>query len=92
MTIFNTGTDGDFYCDYRLYYQLLSSMWNFVFANSAILASGYTCSSGYVHQSVPERCQHLVAARRAMPVKGRHEFLPNVGESSLCHLLFLTTG
>lgn len=32
--------DGDFCCNSRLYYQLLSHAWNFVFAENAIWASG----------------------------------------------------
>lgn len=36
MTPSTSNVDGDFYCDFRPYYQLLSHMWNFVFTKSAI--------------------------------------------------------
>lgn len=66
----------DLCCNYGLCYQLLSHMWNFVFAESAILASG---------ASIHEHSHHWAA-----DVKWHQTFLPNVGESRLRHLLFLS--
>lgn len=37
-----------FIFSFGLYYQFLSYGWNFIFAKSAFLGSGYACSPGYV--------------------------------------------
>lgn len=68
MTAFNESPDGDFYCDSRLHYWLLSCMWNFVFGKSAFLESGHACSSSYVHQFVNAPALSLRSPGRACEV------------------------